>query len=133
MKPAIVVDASAMIDALVDGTGRGDAVRRVLPGFDSWVAPHHLDLECLNSWRSMVRRGALPRWRMSQALRDLANLPFDRVPTVAFHDRIEELSENVTPYDAAYVVLAEAFDLALLTTDARLARASGPRCEFILV
>ena len=70
---------------------------------------------------------------MSEVIRDLGDLPIDRQPTFAFHERIDELADNVTPYDAAYVVLAEAFDLALLTIDARLARASGPRCEFILV
>jgi predicted nucleic acid-binding protein len=38
------------------------------------------------------------------------------------------LRDNLTVYDAAYVALAEAFDAPLLTADARLARAPGPRC-----
>jgi predicted nucleic acid-binding protein len=44
--------------------------------------------------------------------------------------RIWELRDNVTPYDAAYVALAEALDAPLLTADARFAAAPGPRCEF---
>jgi len=43
------------------------------------------------------------------------------------------LSASVTAYDAAFVAVAELLDAPLLTTDARLARAPGPRCEFLLV
>jgi hypothetical protein len=32
-------------------------------------------------------------------------------------------------WDAIYVALAEALDATLLTTDGRLARAPGPRCQ----
>jgi predicted nucleic acid-binding protein len=35
---------------------------------------------------------------------------------------------NVTPYDAVYVALAEALGCELVTADARLAKAAGPRC-----
>jgi predicted nucleic acid-binding protein len=34
----------------------------------------------------------------------------------------------VTAYDAAYVALAEELGCELLTADARLAKAPGPRC-----
>lgn len=47
--------------------------------------------------------------------------------------RIWELREDVTTADAAYVALAEHLGAPLVTTDARLARASGPRCEFQLI
>jgi len=47
------------------------------------------------------------------------------VPLLA---RCWELRDDVTFYAAVYVALAEALDLTLLTADARLARASGPRC-----
>ena len=40
-----------------------------------------------------------------------------------------ELRHVVTPYDAAYIALAEALDVVLVTGDARLSRASGVRCE----
>jgi predicted nucleic acid-binding protein len=35
----------------------------------------------------------------------------------------------VTPYDAAYVALAEALDVILVTADKQLARAPGIRCD----
>ncbi len=42
--------------------------------------------------------------------------------------RVWELRHNLTPYDAAYVALAEATGSVLLTSDRRLAAAPGLRC-----
>ena len=132
MKPAAVVDASVMADVLVEHGDRVDAVREALAGFGSWIVPHHFDLECANTWRGLVSRRRLTREDMTLALAELAVLPLRRRATFRFHERIDELLENVTPYDAAYVVLAEAYQLPLLTTDGRLTRAPGPQCEFIV-
>lgn len=43
-------------------------------------------------------------------------------------ERCWELRDNLTVYDAAYVALAEALGATLLTGDARLSKATGPRC-----
>ena len=43
--------------------------------------------------------------------------------------RVWELRDNLSAYDASYVALAEALQIPLVTTDARLARAPGIRCE----
>ena len=133
MRPALVVDASAMTEVVVDGSGRGERARQILADFDAWMAPHLIDLECANGWRRAVRRGALSTEAFASAMADLSVLPIDRTPTHEFHERLGQLSTNLTPYDAAYVVLAEAYGVPLLTADARLTRAPGPRCEFILV
>ncbi len=42
--------------------------------------------------------------------------------------RLWELRHNVTPYDAAYVALAERLAAVLVNGDRRLAAAPGPRC-----
>jgi predicted nucleic acid-binding protein len=47
--------------------------------------------------------------------------------------RIWELRDNHTPYDAAYVALAEALEAPLLTADRRLARAPGTATEIQLL
>ena len=39
--------------------------------------------------------------------------------------RVWELRDNLTPYDAAYVALAEALEAPLLTADEPLTRAPG--------
>lgn len=44
-----------------------------------------------------------------------------------------ELRDNVTPYDAAYVALAEQLDSPVITCDAKLAAAAGARCEFDVI
>ena len=132
MKPAVVVDASALSEAIVDGGERGQAIEGMLSDFGTWIAPHHVDLECTSSWLRMVRRGGLAPEDMTTAMADLAVLPIERRATHWFAERIGELIANLTPYDAAYVVLAETYHLPLLTADARLARAPVPQCEFIV-
>ena len=48
-------------------------------------------------------------------------------------DRVWELRESLSAYDASYVALAELLDCNLLTADARLSRAPGVRCPITLV
>jgi len=55
-------------------------------------------------------------------------LPLLRASHLPLLPRCWELRYNLTPYDAAYVALAEALDVALVTADGPLARASGIRC-----
>jgi hypothetical protein len=43
-------------------------------------------------------------------------------------DRIWELRNNLSAYNAAYVALAETLDCTLLTGDARISRTPGLRC-----
>jgi predicted nucleic acid-binding protein len=47
--------------------------------------------------------------------------------------RAWELRHNMTPYDAAYVSLAEALACVFVTWDRRLASTVGPRCEIDLL
>lgn len=80
----------------------------------------------------MLRRqagaGLLDVRRAGFALHDLLSLPVTRYPHLPFAPRVWELRSNLTPYDAAYVALAESLGCVLVTADARLARASGIRC-----
>lgn len=39
----------------------------------------------------------------------------------------------MTSYDACYIALAEALDVVLLTSDAKLTKTPGTRCTFQLV
>jgi len=56
-------------------------------------------------------------------------LAITRHSTFPMLDRVWELRDNLTAYDAAYVALAEAFDCPLVTADARISRAPGLRCS----
>jgi predicted nucleic acid-binding protein len=63
------------------------------------------------------------------ASEDLIGLPIAVYPTGPLLRRVWELRDNVTPYDACYVALAEALDCPLLTADVRLSNAPGARCS----
>lgn len=64
-----------------------------------------------------------------RAVRGIAAAHIEIVPTVLLFERIWELRDNLTAYDAAYVAAAEYVEAPLVTSDKRLASASGLRCE----
>jgi predicted nucleic acid-binding protein len=123
----LVVDASVLVVALADDGPDGDKARARLRG-QRLVLPELADLEVVSVLRRQVRTGAIDIRRAGLALEDLAALPARRAPHRPLLARCWELRDNLTVYDAAYVVLAEAMQATLLTGDQRLARASGPRC-----
>lgn len=128
----IVADASGMVPALTDDGPEGDLYRRRFTG-EELAAPELLDLEVAAAVRQVVARGQLDVRRARRALADLAAMSLERASHVPLLERIWELRENVTPYDAAYVALAEDLGATLVTADVRLARAPGPRCAVELV
>lgn len=128
----LVVDASVLVVALADDGEDGDRVRARLAG-TTLAAPQLIDLEVLSVLRRSVAAGAVPPRRAELALADLEDLPMQRAPHAPLLARCWELRSNVTPYDAAYVALAEALAAPLLTTDARLTRAPGIRCAVELL
>ena len=89
--------------------------------------PHLFDVEVLHAIRRYSLRGTLSLEQGYRALEALRSMRVARYPHAALLPRIWELRENLTAYDAAYVSLAETLDAPLVTTDARLARASGHR------
>jgi predicted nucleic acid-binding protein len=120
----IVVDAGVLAGALGADTESGDQARARLRGEDL-AAPAIIDLEVASVWRRTLagddRRAAI-------ALSNLARLPLSRARHLPLLERCWELRHNVTVYDAAYVALAEALDVTLVTTDRRLSRAPSIRC-----
>jgi predicted nucleic acid-binding protein len=131
-RTVLVVDASALAPALADDGPDGDAVRARLRGEDL-VAPELIDLETVSVIRRQLQAGQLDTRRARFAVADLVELPLGRAPHRPLLARCWDLRENLTVYDAAYVALAELLGVVLLTADARLARAPGPRCELELL
>jgi predicted nucleic acid-binding protein len=83
--------------------------------------------------RGRLAGGHLDTRRAELALADLVDIPVQRAPHRPLLARCWELRANLTVYDAAYVALAEALDAVLLTGDARLVKAPGPRCRIELL
>jgi predicted nucleic acid-binding protein len=129
----IVVDASVVANALADDTADGDAARQALRSDDDIAAPDLVDVETVSVLRKRWLAGDLTARRFRTAITDLGDLAIARHPTLPMMPRAYELRGNVTPYDAAYVALAEVLDCALLTSDSRLGSAPGPRCEIRVV
>jgi predicted nucleic acid-binding protein len=124
----LVVDASVLAPALGDDAEDGDRARARLRG-ERLTAPELVDLEVASVLRRQQRARMIDPRRADLALDDLRALPLRRVTHRALLARVWELKDNLTVYDAAYVALAEALDAVLLTSDARLSRASGMRCR----
>jgi predicted nucleic acid-binding protein len=129
----IVVDAGALTAALVDGDRLGESARRELQADSHWVAPALLLIEVTSAVRGLARSGQVGVRRAEGIIRALPDLELDVVDSADLVRRIWALRHNLSAYDAAYVAAAEQRGCPLVTTDARLARASGPRCEIRLV
>ena len=123
----IVVDASALANAIGDNGADGAAARAALAGQDLSV-PDLVDVEVVAVLRRRWLAKALTARRFATAIDDLAALPADRYPVLPFMPRAYELRSNVSAYYATYVALAEQLGCPLLTADARLAAAPGPKC-----
>lgn len=120
----IVVDCSAVVDALTGAPGTAELVD-VLSAEDLH-APGLIDYEVVAAVRGLVLRRQLSAERAAGVLADFADLPMERWPAdAALRSRAFELRDALSAYDAAYVALAEAMDCPLMTREGRLARSSG--------
>jgi predicted nucleic acid-binding protein len=129
----IVVDASVVANAVADDGADGRVARALIAGTTPLAAPDLVDVETVSVLRRRWLAGHLTPARFAGAVEDLNSLDISRYATGPLMMRAYELRDNITPYDAAYVALAEALDAPLLTADRRLAQAPGPRCEIRLV
>lgn len=124
----IVADASIVVAALLSTAGAGARARERLRLDPDLHVPHLLDVEVTAALRRRVHLGQTDGEVAADILGDLADLAAIRWDHEPLLRRVWELRENLTPYDAVYVVLAEMLGAALVTSDARLARAPGLRC-----
>ena len=121
----IVLDASAVVEVLLQTKAGASVAGRLLAPETSLHAPHLLDVEVTQVLRRFTLRSELEPERARQALEDLSDLPVERYPHEILLPRIWSLRENLTAYDAAYVALAEILGATLLTRDSRILRAPG--------
>lgn len=124
----IVVDASAALSALLNA---GPA-RRLL-GSEPLHAPYLIDAEVANGLRRKVASRELSPAVGWTALTTWRRLGVSRYPSVGMLERIWQLRDNLSAYDATYVALAEQLECLLLTSDERLSRAPGLRCGVTVV
>jgi predicted nucleic acid-binding protein len=128
-----VVDASVLTAFYAtDDPRRPEILSRFRAG-NAMFAPAHLDAEVASALRAMSRRTPTLLPAMRDALRHLAGLPIRRMPLAPLLDRMWDLRDNITPYDAAYVALSEQLNAPLITCDAKLVASPGAKCAFDLI
>jgi len=120
----IVVDASTAVAGLLN-----DGVARQLLATERLYAPHLIDSEIASALRRQVhtqRVTATDGWNALDTWRRLALM---RYPVLGLLQRVWELRDNLSAYDASYVALAE----NLVTADSRLSNAPHVRCPITVV
>ncbi|HEV2345491.1 MAG TPA: type II toxin-antitoxin system VapC family toxin [Actinocrinis sp.] len=126
-----VLDASVAVTAL---TEPGSTAANLLADADAtFQAPAIFDVEVLSALRGLVRGGKYDRNAADDLIVDLMILPVERWHMPALLPRMWQLRENLTPYDAAYVALAELTGTTLVTGDERITAAPALRCEIHIV
>ena len=128
----IVADASVLANAIGDDATDGATARAALASQDLSI-PDLADVEIVSVLRRRWLAKTISARRFATAVHDLALLPADRYPVLPFMPRAYELRANVSAYDATYVALAEQLGCELITADARLSRAHGPRCRIVVI
>ena len=124
----IVADASVIYESLT-----GSVSAQNLLADEQIQVPTVADIEIASALRKRVRLGRISAQDGWRALETYRWMGVTRHSDFALFDRIWELRDNLTAYDAAYVALAEIIECPLVTADARLTRAPGLRCAVTVV
>lgn len=129
----IVVDASALLEFLLQ-TPIGIRVEtRLFRDGDALHSPHLVDVEVTQGLRRLVRSGEVSADRSAEAIADLLDVDLHRHAHADLLTRAWKLRENVTAYDAMYIALAEALEATLVTCDSPLAKAPGHRARIEVI
>jgi predicted nucleic acid-binding protein len=121
----IVLDASAMVDWLLQTPAGQRIEQRIYTRNETLHSLHLLDVEFTQVLRRLVRERTLIPKRAEEAMEDLMALRITRYAPVLLLSRIWQLRNNMTAYDAAYIALAEELKAPLITRDQKIAAAPG--------
>lgn len=131
MPTSQVFDASALLPLLIDRPGQRAVIDAAI-GVEI-VVPHIADAEVLHALRGLWISGSIDQQLLIEAAGVLEAMPMPRFGMAGLHQRVLQLRQNLTVYDANYVALAEALQLELVTYDRAMATAPGIACDVILL
>ncbi len=127
----VVLDASAAVDLLL-WTERAPAIAEALATVSEAHAPELIDPEALAVIRRFTLRGWIDATAGERAVSELGELALVRHRHGLLRERVWELRDRASAYDACYLALAEQLHAQLLTTDTRLARAARGLVELTI-
>jgi predicted nucleic acid-binding protein len=117
----IVIETSAMVNALVGDPPSPQLLATLAD--EELHAPALLDFEVASALRGHVLARKLDSARLDEALDDFASLHVERYLMTDLLGYMLDIRDNFTVYDAAYLVLADALQVPVLTADDKLAEA----------
>jgi len=117
----VVLDASAMVDLLLDTEASG-AVQSALRG-RSLAVPAHFDAEVMSALGRLHRAGEITASAATARVERLASAPLAREPLAPLLAGAWARRDDTRVTDALYLELASTLDTVVVTTDHRLARA----------
>jgi predicted nucleic acid-binding protein len=116
-----VIDASAAVRLAL---GKAPGLHQRFAQTDVY-APDHFALEAATALWKYARVGVLSTTQAGSVLSDILDLRVEMIPTgpLAHLALVIGIEHGLTPYDAAYLGLADSMKVALLTADKQLAAA----------
>jgi predicted nucleic acid-binding protein len=129
----IVVDASALLEFLLQTSIGGRVEARLFRDEEEFHAPHLVDVEVVQGLRRLVRMGEVSSGRADEAVADLADLDLHRHAHLDLLGRAWQLKENISAYDAMYIALAEAIEAPMVTCDGPLGKSPGHRARIEVI
>lgn len=117
----IVIESSAMVDALVDEPVNPHLL--ALLADEELHAPALLDFEVASALRGHALGGRLDQVRLDEAIEDFGAFRIERHQMTGLLAHLLDLRENFTVDDATYVILARALEAPLVTADTKMSEA----------
>ena len=114
----IVIESSAMVDALVDEPVNPHLL--ALLADEELHAPALLDFEVASALRGHAVGGRLDQVRLDEAVEDFGGFRIERHQMTHLLAHILDLRESFTVHDATYVILARALEAPLVTADTKM-------------
>lgn len=134
MTKEIIIDASVAADFVISVSKRREFMAcEFFDGTHDFHAPTLIDFEVTSAIRKLLLARRVSEDEAFMALEEHLKAPILRHAAAPLLTRALRLRENISAYDASYVVLAQAFEGLLITRDARLARAAERHCAVVVV
>lgn len=110
-----------MVDALVGDPANPELLALITD--EELHAPSLIDYEVASALRGHLLGGKLTDTQLEDAASDFSALRIERYPLSTMMLAVLDLRANYTVYDAAFVVLAQALAIPLVTADTKLLEA----------